>query len=127
MRIDFPNRVDAFPVNIELATRNAAQQANDCTIVDLMYAVRELQKYVLELAGVTSPVTTETTATAVSVDLSSVNTQIASLSAQIAALPAYISGAGEPAASLGKNGDTYWDTVGLYEWRKVGGTWRQQP
>ncbi len=126
MRIDFPKRVDAFPVNIDLDTRNTAQQTNECTIVDLMYAVRELQKYVLELAGIASPVTTETTATAVSVDLSSVNTQIAALSAQIAALPAYLSGIGAPSAGLGKNGDTYWDTVGLYEWRKVGGSWRQQ-
>ncbi len=125
MRIDFPNRVDAFPVTTDLDTRNALQTSQRCDIVDLMYAVRELQKYVLELAGVTSPVTTTTTETSASVDLSAVNASISSLSAQIAAMPEYLSGAGEPAAGLGKNGDTYWDTVGLMGYRKMGGSWRQ--
>jgi len=109
------------------AEKNAVDTSDRCDIVDLMYAVRELQKYVLELVGTVSPVTTTTTETTAAVDLSSVNVQIASLSAQIAALPAYLSGAGAPAASLGKNGDTYWDTLNLYEYRKVGGSWRQQP
>ena len=53
-------------------------------------------------------------------------TRIAVLESQLAASSAYLTGTGDPAPSLGKNGDTYWDTVGLYEWRKVGGTWRQQ-
>lgn len=127
MRHDFPNRVDAFPLNITAAEKNAVDTSDKCDIVDLMFAVRELQKYVLTLAGVVSPVTTETTETAVTVDLSSVNLQLASLSAQIAAAPAYLSGSGEPAASLGKNGDTYWDNLNKFEWRKAGGTWRQQP
>jgi hypothetical protein len=39
---------------------------------------------------------------------------------------AYLEGAGEPAVGLGKNGDSYWDTVGLMEYIKLGGTWRQR-
>jgi len=38
---------------------------------------------------------------------------------------AYLSGSGPPAASLGKNGDSYWDTTNLMEHRKLGGSWRQ--
>lgn len=127
MRHDFPNRVDAFPLNMTAAEKNAVDTSDKCDIVDLMFAVRELQKYVLTLAGVISPVTTETTDTAVTVDLSSVNSQITALSTQIAGMPTYRSGSGEPAASLGNNGDTYWDTLNKFEWRKAGGTWRQQP
>jgi hypothetical protein len=38
-----------------------------------------------------------------------------------------LSGAGVPSSGLGKNGDSYWDTTGLMEYRKAAGTWRQQP
>lgn len=125
MRHDFPNRVDAFPINMTAEAKNALETRDTCDIVDLMYAVRELQKYVLTLAGTVSPVTTTTTESSASVDLSSVTSELASLSAQLAATPAYLSGAGAPAAGLGKNGDFYWDTVGLMAYVKMGGTWRQ--
>lgn len=39
----------------------------------------------------------------------------------------YYSGSGAPSGALGTDGSIYWDTVGLMEYRKLGGTWRQQP
>lgn len=56
---------------------------------------------------------------------SSVNFAIASAGSGSGA--SYLSGAGAPGSALGSNGDIYWDTVGLMEYRKLGGTWRQQP
>jgi hypothetical protein len=125
MKQDFPNRVNPWPLNMTLAERNATETTDKVDIVDLMFAVRELEKYVLTIAGVISPVVTVTTETSATVDLSSINSQLSALSSQIALLPAYLSGAGTPTAGVGKNGDTYWDTVGLVEYRKLGGTWRQ--
>lgn len=125
MKQDFPNRVNPWPLNMTLAERNETEKTDKADIVDLMYAVRELEKYVIELATQGVTVTTTETTTSTSVDVSSVSSQVAVLSAQIALLPAYLSGAGAPSESIGKNGDTYWDTVGLMEYRKLGGTWRQ--
>lgn len=53
-------------------------------------------------------------------------TRIAVLEAQLAGSSAYLSGSGAPSSTLGKNGDVYWDTVGLMEYAKMGGTWRQR-
>jgi hypothetical protein len=69
---------------------------------------------------------TSGTASGVTLATPDLITRIAVLESQLAASSAYLTGSGEPASTLGKNGDTYWDSVGLYEWRKVGGTWRQQ-
>jgi len=124
----FPARVDAFPLSMTIEERNAVESTTECTIVDLMFMVRELQKYCLELAAAVSVVQTSGTGSETTVNVTSLAGQISTLQAQIAALPEHLEGVGEPLPYLGKNGDTYWDMSpnGLMEWVKLEGTWRQR-
>lgn len=130
MKQDFPNRVNPWPLNMTLAERNAVEKTDKADIVDLMFAVRELERYVIELAAQVTTVETDSSGSETTVDVSSLSSQIVSLSAQIALLPAYLSGAGRPSDAIGKNGDSYWDTNtaannGQIGYQKMGGTWRQ--
>lgn len=125
MKHYFPARVDAWPLTMSATERNAYETDNECTIVDCMYAIRELQKYVLQLAAAVSPVSVTQVSTSTPVDVSALSSAISSLESQVAALPVYLSGYGPPGAGLGKNGDVYWDATNLIQYAKAGGTWRQ--
>jgi hypothetical protein len=126
MRHDFPNRVDAFPIKTDLETRNAAETSDTCDIVDIMYAVRSLQAYCLELAALLTAIQTAADGTQTTVDVSALSLQIVSLQTQLEGMPKHYEYAGEPPASLGVNGSTCWDTVNLMTYSKAGGVWRQQ-
>lgn len=125
MKLSFPDRVDTWPLTMSVTERNGYETTDECTLVDVMYAIRELQKYVLQLAASVSPVDVDEVNTATAVDVSALSTAISVLQSQISALPVYLAGSGAPASSLGKNGDVYWDSTNSIQYVKLGGTWRQ--
>lgn len=126
MKSYFPARVDAFPLMMTLDERNRGESTTECTIVDLMYMTRELQKYCLELAAAITVVQTSGSGEESTVSVTTLASQIAALQAQIDSLPRHYETDGEPLQSLGKNGDTHWDRVGLMESVKMEGVWRQR-
>jgi len=125
MRHDFPNRVDAFPIKTDLDVRNATETSDSCDIVDLMYAVRSLQAYSLELAAALTAIQTAQDGTQTTVDVSALSLQIVALQTQLERMPKHYEYAGEPPTSLGVNGSTCWDTVNSMMYSKAGGVWRQ--
>lgn len=125
MRIQFPDAVDDFRLRVSRETRNEAQTDEKVGMMDILYILYELEKYVLTMTGAVTTTEETTEEYATSAQLTSLTSQITTLQAQMALLPAYLTGAGAPSSSLGKNGDSYWDTTNLQEYRKLGGTWRQ--
>jgi hypothetical protein len=125
MRHDFPSRVDAFPIRQDLDERNASEKTDTCDIVDIMYAVRGLQAYVLELAASLTAIQTARDGTQSAVDVSALSTQITTLQTQVERMPKHYEYAGTPPDSMGVNGSTCWDTVNSITYTKAGGVWRQ--
>lgn len=119
------DRVSPWPLNMSAEDRNEVETSGNCTLVDVMYVSRELEKRVLALEAAAEAVQVDDTGAEVPVDLSALSAQIASLSAQIALLPVGLTGSGPPAPGLGKNFDEFWDYVNKIAYKKRGGEWQQ--
>jgi len=117
----FPDAIDNFGLTLPRSVHNATSQTNVYTLVEAYYAIIEIQKAILSgiQVDVISPV---------SVNTSALESRIAALESKIALLPEHWEASGPPAASLGKNGDTYSDihpTASTGDWMKSAGIWRQ--
>jgi hypothetical protein len=127
-KVLFPDQVDNFNFTQTREEWNLLTSGERIGPQEILYMLHELEKKYIDLVVGTS-ISTDTAESATpSVDAATITTlsnQIATLQSAVDLLPAYLSGSGAPASTLGKNGDRYWDTVGLIGYDKLGGMWRQ--